>query len=110
MKRVFILSSRPLLGDGIETLLQNEMTLDVVGKSRDRRKALEQIKLLQPDVVIVDRDRVEDESTLQMLHLLSSNSNARVIGLDLNANVLWISRHERRPVREFSDLLRAIQA
>ena len=109
-KRVYILVSHPLLGRGIESLLRQEATLEIVGQTTDPEEAVEQIKSLQPDVLVVDREGCDTACTLKMLRLLNEDIRPRVIGLDLNENSLWIYREEQRTVSEVKDLLEAIQS
>jgi DNA-binding NarL/FixJ family response regulator len=54
MKRIFILSSYPLFGQGVESLLRQETGLEIVGRETDVDKAMERIKELRPDGVIID--------------------------------------------------------
>ena len=110
MKRVFILASHPLLGRGIESLLRKEATLEIVGQMVDPQEAFEQIEMLQPDVLVVDRGGCDAECIFKMLRLMNEDTRPRVIGLDLNENALWIYREEQRTIREVEDLLEAIQS
>ena len=109
-KRVYILVSHPLLARGIESLLRQEATLEIVGQTTDPEEAVEQIKALQPDVLVVDREGCDTACTLKMLRLLNEDISPCVIGLELNKNGLWIYREEQRTVSQVRDLLEAIQS
>ena len=54
MKRIFMLSSHPLFSQGVESLLRRETGLEIVGRETDVDKAMERIKELRPNVVILD--------------------------------------------------------
>jgi len=41
MKHVFVLSSHPLFGQGVESLLRQEKGLEIVGRETDVDKAIE---------------------------------------------------------------------
>jgi len=66
--RILIASSHPLFAQGIQSLLQKrpEMDTEVIGMVSTIDEALEALKVLQPDLVIVDYDdeRVNREEFL----------------------------------------------
>jgi len=109
MKRVFILSSHPLLSQGVESLLRQETGLDIVGRETDVDKAIGRIKELQPDVVIVDGSNPACDLTPAVLRILREGVGAKVIGLNLQDNTMCIYRGEQRVVKEVKDLVEAIE-
>ena len=110
MKRVFILSSHPLFSQGVESLLRRESNLEVMGCETDVDKALEYIKELQPDVVILDSGDPTCYPTLAVMRILREGVETKVIGLNLQNNAMCICRGEHRVVREVKDLVEAIEA
>ena len=108
MKRVYIFASRSFFGSGIRCLIGNEETVEIVGHNVDPERALAQIAMLQPDVVLMDREGGDTDFALKALHMLDWEVGRRVIGLDLHENVLWVFRKERRIVHDADDLMRAI--
>ena len=54
MKRIFMVSSQLLFSLGVENLLRQQAGLEIVGRETDATKALERIRELKPDVVLMD--------------------------------------------------------
>jgi DNA-binding NarL/FixJ family response regulator len=109
MKRVFILSSHPLFSQGVENLLRREAGLDIVGRETDADKALERIKEIRPNVVILECAEPTCDPTPVLMHLLREGVETKVIGLNLQDNTLYIYRGEQRVVKEVKDLIEAIE-
>ena len=109
MKRVFILSSHPLFSQGVENLLRRESGLEIVGRETDVDKAVERIKELQPDVVILDCAEPRCDPTLAVMRILREGLETKVIGLNLQDNTMYIYRGEQRVVQEVKDLIEAIE-
>jgi DNA-binding NarL/FixJ family response regulator len=109
MKRVFILSSHPLFSQGVENLLRREAGLDIVGRETDADKALERIKEIRPNVVILECAEPTCDPTPVLMHLLREGVETKIIGLNLQDNTLYIYRGEQRVVKEVKDLIEAIE-
>jgi len=109
MKRVFILSRHPLFGKGIESLLRWEEGLTIVGHEINPDRAMEQIKALQPDVVIVDCNDAEAARALTVMRLFKQGARPCVIGLNLSDNTISIYHGEQRPIQDVKDLIAAVQ-
>ena len=104
MKRVLIVSSHPLFGRGVESLLRQETRLDIVGWEADIDKAVERIRELQPDVVILD----SGDPTPEVLRILREGLGTKVIGLNLQDSTMCVYRGEQRVVKRIEDLVEAI--
>jgi DNA-binding NarL/FixJ family response regulator len=109
MKRIFMLSTHPLFSQGVESLLRQETGLEVVGRETDVDKAVERIRELQPDVVIVDSADPTCDPTLAVMRILREGVGTKVIGLNLQDNTVCIYRGEQRVVKEVKDLVEAIE-
>jgi len=109
MKRIFMFSTHPLFGQGVESLLREETGLEVVGRETDVDKAVERIKELQPDVVIVDSGDPGCDPTLAVTCMLREGVGTKIIGLNLQDNTMCIYRGEQRVVKEVKDLVEAIE-
>jgi AmiR/NasT family two-component response regulator len=107
--RVLIVSSHPLFSQGVESLLRREVQLDIVGREMDVDKAVERIKELRPDVVIVDSGHPACDLTPAVMRILREGVGAKVIGLNLQDNTMCIYRGEQRMVKEVKDLVEAIE-
>lgn len=108
MKRVFILTSRSLFGQGVESLLRRETDLDIIGYETEVHRALARIRELQPDVVIFDNHDLPNSSLLAMIKLLRTTPHVKVIGLNLKENTFHIYQAVQREVKSLADLVDAI--
>jgi DNA-binding NarL/FixJ family response regulator len=108
MKQVFILSSHPLFGQGVESLLRQEARLEIVGQETDADKAIERIKELQPNVVILDCAEPGCDPAPAVMRILREGVETKVIGLNLQDNTMCIYRGEQRVVKDVKDLVQAI--
>jgi len=108
MKRIFMLSSHPLFSQGVESLLRRETGLEIGGREADADKALERIKELRPDVVVLDSADLHDPM-LVVMRILREGVGARVIGLNLQDNTMCVYRGEQRMVKTVEDLVEAIE-
>jgi DNA-binding NarL/FixJ family response regulator len=109
MKRIFILSSYPLFSHGVESLLRRETGLEIVGREADADEAVERIKELQPDVVVLDSGAPACDPTMAVMRILREGVGAKVIGLNLQDNTMCIYLGEQRVVKEGKDLMEAIE-
>ncbi|MCC0177335.1 response regulator [Waterburya agarophytonicola K14] len=56
MVRILIVDDQKLVREGIKILLENRTEIEIVGDIPDGESALKEIKLLQPDIVLLDID------------------------------------------------------
>ena len=109
MKRIFIISRHPLFGEGIEELLHQQSGAIVLGREQDMAKAIQQIFELQPDIVIFDCNDEQIDISSAVMQILQKGVNTRVIGLDLNENMIYTHTREQQVVKEIDDLLKAVE-
>lgn len=108
MTRVFIISSHLMFAHGLESLLRRETRLDVVGQEADEQKAIERIKELRPNVVILDSSKPPFEPVPTVIRILQESPGTNIIGLSLQNNTLYIYRATQRVVLNLEDLMEAI--
>lgn len=110
MTRIFIISNYPMFGRGLESLLRQGNRLEVMGQETDLGRAVERIKNLQPDVVIVDNGGPGQQPGISaaVLQILDENSATKVIGLSLQGNHLSIYQATRRIITSVEDLMNVI--
>ena len=109
MKRVFMLSTHPLFSRGVESLLRQETGREIVGWETDVDKAIERIKELRPDVVILESSDPAGEPTPAVMRILREGLGIKLVGLNLKDNTLCIYCCERRAVKSIEDLVEAIE-
>jgi DNA-binding NarL/FixJ family response regulator len=69
--RIFVLDDHELVRTGLQTLLECEEDMDVVGQAATAQHGLEQIAVLQPDVAILDV-RLPDGSGIEVCREIRS--------------------------------------
>ncbi|MBM4466967.1 MAG: response regulator transcription factor [Chloroflexi bacterium] len=92
MKRIFMLSSHLLFSQGVESLLR----LEIVGRETDADKAIERIKELRPDVVIVGSSDPTCDPTPVVMRILGEGVGIKVTGLNLQDNTIQHHLHLSR--------------
>jgi DNA-binding NarL/FixJ family response regulator len=108
--RVFILYSHGLFARGVQSLLGKEGEVEVVGTERDDdRLALEKIKALRPDVILVDSRATQGDPCLTISEIFQGVPGARVISLSLQESGIDIYDKHRIVACGPDDLVRAIR-
>lgn len=106
---IFVLSDHLLFARGLESLLNAEQKLKIVGQETDVGKAIKEIELLQPDIVIVDNTNTSETERPELLRILQVCPGTKVIGLSLEDNNLYIYKAAQRVVNNTADLMEAIK-
>jgi two-component system response regulator NreC len=83
--RILICDDHVLFSEGIKAILRAESGLEVVGEVRDGRQAVEKIKELRPDVVLMD---------IAMPDLSGFEATRRVHEADPSVRVLMLTMHD----------------
>ncbi len=109
MKRVYMITSYPLFGRGMEILLRKEGGMDLVGTESDPERAVEQIKTLRPDVVVLEQDPTGCDPTPIVARIMRDAPGTRIVGLSPDDNRMYIYRGEIQVTRELADLWHAIE-
>ena len=109
MKRVMILSRQSAFWWGVQRLLRDGGGCDLVGWETEVDQALERIRELRPDVVLVDKGDARADNASPIMRILGEGLGMCVIALGLEENTLSLYREERRTVDDVEDLIRAIE-
>jgi two-component system, NarL family, response regulator NreC len=83
--KVLICDDHTLFCEGIKAILRSEASIEVVGEARDGRQAVERVKELHPDVVLMD---------VSMPDLSGFEATRRVHEVDPGVKVLMLTMHD----------------
>ena len=109
MTSVFIISNHAIFGQGLENLLRRETVVDIAGQATDITRGIEQIKTLQPNVVIIDTNGPPEASAATVMRILMEFPNIKVISLSLYHNNFYIFRASLGAATSPRDLARAVE-
>jgi DNA-binding NarL/FixJ family response regulator len=105
-KTVFVISNHLMFKRGLESLLGQRHGLNIIVSDEiNRMQAVEQIRALQPDIVILDSTGSRDDYSLELINILSATPRIKVISLNLNSNQLLFYQLEQRSVTDLQDLI-----
>jgi chemotaxis response regulator CheB len=107
--RIYIISTHLMFGHGLESLLHKESDLEVIGQEMEIERAIEAIKKLEPDVVILDTEGLSYGSVRELMAILKAASIVRVITLNLHNNTLHVYRAKRQIAKGTEDIIQAIK-
>lgn len=109
VKRIFMLSSQSLFSQGVEILLRQDEGMELVGEETDVDRAIERIKELCPEVVLLEQDSPEYDPGPVVMRILKETPGTKIVGLNLADNTIRVYRGEQRIPREIGDLLQVIK-
>ena len=89
--RVFIADGESVVRRGIALLLQEDGGMEVIGEAADNRKAVESVRQLRPDVVLVDADKPGLSCLETTRRLSEATPAASVLILTNNDREDWVS-------------------
>jgi hypothetical protein len=105
--RVFILASRPLFAQGVESLLSNQPGIEVIGVATVDPDVFVRVQAAAPDVVIVEAKG--GEQSLLAAQVLDSIPAVRVVGLSLEDNRIHTYFQQMKHGHRVEDLLEAVR-
>lgn len=83
--RILICDDHTLFVEGIKAILRNQPSLEIVGEARDGRRAVEMVKKLKPDLVLMD---------ISMPDMNGFDATRRVRDFDESVKVLILTMHD----------------
>ena len=107
--RIFIISDHLMFGYGLECLLLKEKAVEVVGRGTSVKEAGTLIRIVQPDVIIVDNDEISLDTIAELFRMVSSNPGVKIIHLSLQSNNLYVYQAVITKVQSVADLVEAIK-
>jgi hypothetical protein len=109
MVRVLLVAANELFGKGVEALVRREAGFRLVGWEADLEGAVESIRTLQPDAVVIVRERYAGPGAAGVDARLLAAGAQRVIALSLEDSRIVVDGREERVVRRVEDFFRAIE-
>ena len=83
--RILLVDDHPLFRKGLRLLLEEQEDFHIVGEAGDGREAIEQVRALTPDVVIMDIS-MPDFNGIDATHqILSEAPSTKVVALSMHA-------------------------
>lgn len=109
--RVFLVCLNRLVCEAVNVLLRRE-GFALIGMETDPDTALDQIRALNPDIVLVEGDGANPETNWlsALMQLAYAQTNMRIIRLSLTDEELRIYHQEQRRLVNTQDLVEAIRA
>jgi len=83
--RIVICDDHTLFVEGIKAILRNQPSLEIIGEARDGRQAVELVKQLRPDVLLMD---------VSMPDMNGFDATRRVHEFDESVKVLILTMHD----------------
>jgi chemotaxis response regulator CheB len=109
MKRVLLITSCTLFGRGVENLLRQEPGLEVMVCKADVSLAIEQVKELKPDVVIIEHRKPATDLGNALRRMLKACEKLKIIELDAEDNAISIYSGRQQVVKQVQDLVEVIE-
>ena len=109
-RRVLILYRDSLLAQGLESLLRQQKGLETSAAQLEEANVEELVRQFAPDVIIVDRDELAEQTAITIGDLLAAGTGTKVI--DVSIRNTTVRLYEGRELSEagFQDLLAAIDS
>ena len=94
--RVFLADDQAILRDGLKSLLEGEMDIQVVGMAGNGRDAVRQVSKIRPDIVVMD---------IAMRELNGIDATRQIVEASPSTHVIILSMHDDLP-----NVVRALKA
>lgn len=109
MTRIFVLCNQSVFSRGVEILLRQDKGVELVGEEANVERAIERVRVLCPDVVLVEQEPPACDPALVVMRILEELPGAEVVRLNLNDNTIRVYRGQQRIARDIGDLLEVIK-
>lgn len=115
--RILLAEDHTIVREGLRSLLENQPDMKVVGEAEDGRTALELVRELLPDVVIMDITMPNLNGVEATRHITSEFPEVKVIALSIHSNSRFVTDMLKAGAKGyilkeclFDELVQAIQA
>lgn len=106
--RVLICSVPSMFSQGLEACISGNHDLELIGRAGNPEEAVQRIKEMKPDVVLLVSSERGCHPWVDIERLLNDGTNTRIIDLDLKSDVVGVFLGEQQRVTEFDDLVKII--
>ncbi|MGB0385478.1 MAG: response regulator transcription factor [Ardenticatenaceae bacterium] len=90
--RVLLIDDHPAIRAGIRVILEQDPSIEVVGEADNGDRAVELVKLLKPDVLLLDMEMPGKNGPEVAQELNRINANVHILGLSAHDNLKYIKR------------------
>lgn len=106
--RVLVLSDESLFNLGVQNILAQQETLEILSCESDAGSVRAHLQAFQPHVIVLNSAQQQGASAPEWTEILRDTPGVRLLGLSLQDSSVCIYRGETMQVREVADLVRAI--
>lgn len=114
--RVLLADDHRILRQGVRMLIDSQKDMEVVGEAKTGREAVEEARLLKPDVVVMDVSMPELNGIEGTRQICDEMKHTRVLALSMHKDAVYVREILRAGARgyllkdsEDDDLVRAIR-
>ncbi len=114
--RVLLADDHTILRRGVRLLVESQPDMEVAGEARNGREAVEQVRKLKPDVVVMDVSMPEWNGIEATRQICEEPGNIRVIALSMHRDSVYVREILRAGARGYllkesddEDLVKAIR-
>jgi DNA-binding NarL/FixJ family response regulator len=91
-KKIVIVDDHPIVRQGLENLINHESDLSVCGQAEDAHQAMKAIKMLNPDMIIVDIS-LEEKNGLELIKDIKAQyPSLPILALSMHDETLYAER------------------
>ncbi|MGD2095842.1 MAG: response regulator transcription factor [Phycisphaerales bacterium] len=89
--RILLVEDHAIVREGLRSLLESQSDLEIVGEAEDGRTAVELVRTLLPDMVIMDITMPNLNGVEATRHIISEFPNVKIIALSIHSNRLFVT-------------------
>jgi DNA-binding NarL/FixJ family response regulator len=89
--RILLVDDHAIIREGLRSLLSNQPDIEVVGQAEDGQKALELVRKLGPDIVIMDITMPNLNGIDAARRILSERAGTRIIALSMHSSRRFVT-------------------
>ena len=90
--RILLVDDHQMMRDGLRALLEEEVDFEIVGEASDGRTALDLVRTLMPDVVVMDVEMPDLNGVEATRRIRVEHKRAKVIALSTHTDKRYVHR------------------